>query len=70
MQSKTKDKKNTVFGEQFLTEASSGHTESLESWDWKPAKTADFKFISESASIPGTTGTGPNASSDERPDEM
>jgi len=59
-----------VYGERFLTQQPPIHTETVEKWDWVPDQRADLKFLKESASIPGTTGTGPDASTDERPDEM
>jgi len=57
------------FGSRYFEPASDGKVIPPSQWSWTPPVGADVEKIAITASIPGTTGTGPKASSDERTEE-
>jgi hypothetical protein len=57
------------FGMKFFEPVCKPETSDVENWDWKPVEGARLDLINDNVSIPGTTGTGPTASEDERSEE-
>lgn len=56
------------FGFWLLEKLDDRPTPPLSEWKWKPKSNLDI--LAAEASLPGTTGTGPDARTDERQDEM
>jgi hypothetical protein len=57
--------KVTPFGAQYFTESRVDSPGPVRTWSWQPANNLVLD-AEESASWPGTTGTGPTAKEDER----
>lgn len=58
-----------TFGVQYFEPVCKAECSKVEDWSWTPTKNARLDLLKESMTFPGTTGTGPLAQGDERPEE-
>jgi len=67
---KNSKKRVIPFGARFFQELRIGEVNKMKNWKWSPTSENIINFLKSTASLPSTTGTGPNASTDERQEEM